>query len=329
MVTPFLRLTFGGRFFEPLVTQVTVENSADSSYKVPVVILNGFLGSGKTTLFRKLLSQAKKKDIPVCAIVNDMSELDIDGEILATGEAVESNSGILESIHNVVLSSKKGIEKLDEALNKLLSTQEPALIIIETSGSCHPMPLIEYFKGQNQVSLTGVFTLVDSLMLAHDYHYGKDLFPNMQRNIAQGKRDTVNLLVEQVLFCSHLFLTKGDRIEEGKLPQIAGYMQEINPSVTAHSVNFGRLTLESLFDLKEYNYRKVAKLAQELKPVLEAEEDADRPYDLATRVIKDDRPFHPQRLWDVCHQYLDKRIYRSKGFFWLASRDKFSPLWNQ
>ena len=59
------------------------------------------------------------------------------------------------------------------------------------------------------------------------------------------------------------------------------------------------------------------------------EENNDRPYNLATRVIKDDRPFHPQRLWDVCHQFLDKRIYRSKGFFWLSSRDNQSLLWNQ
>ena len=297
--------------------------------RIPVVILNGFLGSGKTTLFRKLLAQAKKKEIPVCAIVNDMSELDVDGELISSAEAVEHNTHILESIHNVVLSSKKGIQMLDQALNKLLSNQNPELIIIETSGSCHPLPLIEYFEQQKQYKLTGVFVLVDSLMLAHDYQYGKELVPRMQQNLTQGKRDTVNLLVEQILFCSHFLLTKGDRIEEGKLSHIATYVQKINPYVSAHSVLFGKLAIESLFELEEYDYHKVAKLVEELKPVLEAEEDKDRPYDLATRVIKDDRPFHPQRLWDTCHQFLGQKIYRSKGFFWLASRDKLSLLWNQ
>ena len=68
---------------------------------------------------------------------------------------------------------------------------------------------------------------------------------------------------------------------------------------------------------------------QELKPILEFESKIDSPYNLATRVIKDDRPFHPKRLWDICHEYLDQRIYRSKGFFWLASREKDSLLWNQ
>ncbi|MEM9847447.1 MAG: GTP-binding protein [Bacteroidota bacterium] len=299
-----------------------------SSTRVPIVILNGFLGAGKTTLFRKLLAQSRKKDIAVCAIVNDMSELDVDGELISTGEAVEYNTHILESIHSCVLSSRKGIRKLDQTLKKLLN-QNPALIIIETSGSCHPMPLVEYFKRQTKVVLTGLFVLVDTLMLAHDYKYGELLVPQMQKNLAQGKRDTTNLLVEQIMFCSHLFLTKTDRVEESKLPHIAAHIQALNPFVSVHAVSFGRLKIESLFELPAYDYPKVAQLVKELKPVLEAEEDRDRPYDLATRVIKDDRPFHPQRLWDACHQHLDQRIYRSKGFFWLASRDKLSLLWNQ
>ncbi|MEM9001203.1 MAG: GTP-binding protein [Bacteroidota bacterium] len=297
--------------------------------KVPVVVLNGFLGSGKTTLFRNLLSQSKKKNIRVCAIVNDMSELDVDGELLGITDIVEEDNSILESIHSCVLSSKKGILELDRSLKKLLSNQSPELIIIETSGSCHPMPLVSYFKDHAQVKLTGVFALVDSLMLAHDYSYGESLVPKMQNNLAQNRRDTVNLLVEQILFCSHLILTKADRIDKDRLPHIASYIQTINPFASTHSVHFGKLDIDSLFELQEYDYHRVAQLVEELQPILAAEEENDRPYNLATRIIKDDRPFHPQRLWEVCHQYLDKRIYRSKGFFWLASRDKHSLLWNQ
>ena len=300
-----------------------------NSSKIDVVILNGFLGSGKTTLFRNLLSQSKKKNISVCAIVNDMSELDIDGELISNTEVVEENEQILESISSCVLSSKKGIKKLDEAINKLLSKQNPRLIIIETSGSCHPLPLVEYFKNHNKVQLTGLFALVDSLMLGHDYNYGEELVPRIQNNIAEGKRDTVNLLIEQIMFCSHLILTKADRIENKKLPDIATYIQAINPHVSTHSVQFGKLNIEALFELPEYNYFQVGQLIDELKGELENQENEDKPYNLATRVIKDERPFHPQRLWDVCHQHLDHGIYRSKGFFWLSSRNKFSLLWNQ
>ena len=166
-------------------------------------------------------------------------------------------------------------------------------------------------------------------MLAHDFNYGESLIPEMQHNMTAGKRDTTNLLVEQILFCSHLILTKADRIEDEKLPDIATYVQQINPLASTHSVIFGKLTIESLFELQAYNYFNVAQLIEELKPTLEAEKYGDSPYDIETRVIKDDRPFHPQRLWDICHQYLDKKIYRSKGFFWLASRNKHSFLWQQ
>jgi len=300
-----------------------------SSQKVPVVILNGFLGSGKTTLFRKLLAQAGKKRIPVCAIVNDMSSLDIDGELIANMDMVEANSQIMESIHSCVLSSKLGIEKLDKAIANLLSTQQPELIIIETSGSCHPLPLVEYFKSHKSTRLTGVFALLDALMLAHDYNYGERLIPEMKETMMNGHREAVNLLVEQIMFCSHLLLTKTDRVDKERLPEIADAVTSINPYASTHEVMFGNLTIESLFELPEYNFHTVAQLTQELRPVLELDERADMPYDLATRVIKDDRPFHPQRLWDTCHEFLDQRIYRSKGFFWLASRDKISLLWSQ
>lgn len=301
----------------------------NTTKQVPVVILNGFLGSGKTTLFRSLLSQSKKKNISVCAIVNDMSELDVDGELLSNTDLVEDDKSTLESISSCVLSSKTGIEKLNKAIHNLLKNKNPELIIIETSGSCHPLPLVEYFKTQPMVKLTGLFVLVDTLMLGHDFNYGESLIAKMQQNMASGKRDTVNLLVEQIMFCSHLFLTKTDRIAPEKLTDIATHIHQINPFSSVHHVVFGRLTIESLFELEQYSYNKVDQLVKELKPILDSEEYADSPYDLETRVIKDYRPFHPQRLWDICHQYLDKRIYRSKGFFWLASRDKHSLLWQQ
>lgn len=297
--------------------------------KTPIVILNGFLGSGKTTLFRNLLSQSKIKQLSVCAIVNDMSELDVDGELIANTAIVEGDNKILESISSHVLSSKIGLKKLDDSISKLLSNSHPDLIIIETSGSCHPMPLIRYFKNHQKVNLTGVLVLVDSLMLAHDYDYGSALIPSMQQNMSEGKRGTINLLVEQIMFCSHLILTKSDRINNNKLEDIKNQIKKINPFVSVNSIIFGKLSIESIFEIKEYNYDNVKILFDELQPILEAEENTDRPYNIETRVIKDDRPFHPERLWDVCHKYLDKRIYRSKGFFWLASRREHSLLWNQ
>ena len=297
--------------------------------RIPVIILNGFLGSGKTTLFRNLLAQGRKHHVDIYAIVNDMSELDVDGELLGISESVEEDHGMLVSIHSCVLSSTQGLKKLDEAIQKLGPEKHPDLLIIETSGSCHPMPLIEHFRKEPETKLTGVFVLLDSLMLSQDFDDGSQLIPRMQHNLTHGKRDTVNLLVEQIMFSSHVLLTKTDRISESQLRSAGEVVQNINPNASVHSIYFGKLDIKSLLELPEYEYSNVEQLVRELKPVLEAEVHEDRPYELSTRVINDDRPFHPQRLWDVCHEHLDQLVYRSKGFFWLASRDQYALLWNQ
>tara|TARA_B100001057_G_scaffold344364_1_gene345352 strand:+ start:276 stop:1472 length:1197 start_codon:yes stop_codon:yes gene_type:complete len=295
--------------------------------KIPVVILNGFLGSGKTTLFKSLLSQCISKNIVVCAIVNDMSELDVDGELISN--ILEGdNSQIFYSISSCILSSKKGIAKLNQSIVNSFKNN-PELIIIETSGSCHPMPLIKYFKGNEKVKLTGVFVLLDSQMITQDFNHGKNLIPEMQQNMISNIRGPINLLVEQILFSSHIILTKTDKINSNILQEIHNQVKQINPYAIINSVVYGNLSVKFLFDINEYNYFNVAKLFDELQPTLDYEAEIDKPYNLASNVIKDDRPFHPERLWQVCHEFLDKKIYRSKGFFWLASRRSHSLLWSQ
>ena len=136
-----------------------------------------------------------------------MSELEVDAEILTDEDILDKDNSYLHSISSCVLSSKAGIKKLDEAINNLLLNKNKDLIIIETSGSCHPMPLIQYFRKHSFVKLTGFFVLVDSLVMEQDFEYGKKLISRMQKNMIEGKRDMVNLLVEQIMFCSHLFLS--------------------------------------------------------------------------------------------------------------------------
>ena len=131
------------------------------------------------------------------------------------------------------------------------------------------------------------------------------------------------------MFCNYVFLTKGDRIKKNKLNEIAGYIEKINPLSISYSIIHGKVPIESLLEMEEYKYSNVEKLFKELQPIMDSEQELIKPYGISTRILKDDRPFHPKRLWDTCHKYLDKKIYRSKGFFWLASRNNLSLIWNQ
>jgi G3E family GTPase len=299
------------------------------SERIPVVIINGFLGSGKTTLLRSLLGQSYRNGLSVGVVVNEMSDLDVDGDLVAETDLFERDDYFLRSIHNCVLSSRHGLSELDGALRAILSEGCPDLIIIETSGSCHPLPLVEFFRNHKQFHLTGVLVLVDSAMMEQDYESGCALIPLLQANMERGQRGTVNLLVEQILLCSHLLVTKADRIGSGKLQDIGAAIHGVNPLVSVVSVPWGRLDLDEVLNLPAYDYDRVETVIGEVRPLLRGNDGGDRPYNLVTRVITDDRPFHPQRLWDVFHHRLGQAIYRSKGIFYLASRDRLSLLWNQ
>ena len=124
-------------------------------------------------------------------------------------------------------------------------------------------------------------------MLSHDFNYGKNLIPQMQINITNYKRDIVNLLVEQIMFSSDLILTKTDRIKKEKIAHIVQQIQGINPYTSINSISFGNLPIEYLLDSDFYDYDKVNGLIEELKPILEFESQVEKPYNLATRVIKD------------------------------------------
>ncbi len=303
--------------------------STNSTSRIPTLILNGFLGSGKTTLLRSLIAQSHKKKLDLGVLVNEMSELDIDGQIVAQTDFFEDGNSHFQSIYSCVLSSKKGIQELERALAAMLSVSPPELLIIETSGSCHPMPLVKFFAAQSQFKLTGLLTLVDAAMIDQDYDCGRRIMPTMQRNVQSQRRDTTNLMVEQILFCNHVLLTKADRIDNEKVQLIAESIHELNPLAPVMSLPWGNLPLDDIRAMPEYDYSRVQQLLTELASSFESESSEGCDYDLATRVIKDDRPFHPQRLWDLCSQHLGQQIYRSKGFFYLCSRDDVALLWNQ
>lgn len=290
---------------------------------VPVIVLNGFLGAGKTTLLRSLLVQAYQRGLAVAVIVNEMSELDIDGVLVAGTEVVSAEQHNFVTIANDSISSRSGMTKLDAALRELLMYQTPDLILLETSGSSHPLALVRYLRDRKEVFLKSLLTLVDTVMLNTDYAGGEALLPAFNARLTRGQRGIENLLVEQILFSSQLLLTKHDRLPFSVVEQVALALQPINPHIAITAVPWGNLSIDTLLAMPEYDHHRVALLIDEL------ENEVDDGGPATSRVIRDERPFHPQRLWDTCHQFMGQGIWRSKGFFWLPGRDDLALLWNQ
>jgi len=301
---------------------------------IHTTILNGFLGAGKTTLLQNLLVQARKMpNVTIGVVVNEMSILDVDGSVLDTSEVISRNSPHFASIPGGSMSSADGLPQFRAAVDKVLADGEVTHLLIETSGATHPWPLLEEIRALPQLRLHGFLSVVDTVVLQQDHDFGRSIQPQASANLNDGRRGVANLLAEQVMFASRVMLSKSDKVTRDVLQQVAEAVHPLNPRADILAMQWGNLSLEKIFDMPMYDFNRVKALGKELTQWEADHTDAPmaqvETYALDSRVLRDPRPFHPQRLWDVYNKFLGIGIYRSKGFFWLPSRDNLVLLWNQ
>ncbi|MEM6376365.1 MAG: GTP-binding protein [Pseudomonadota bacterium] len=300
---------------------------------LPITILNGFLGAGKTTLLQNLLVQARQNpELALAVIINEMSALDVDGRILDLSEVLSRKDGRMISIPAGSISAPEGLAQFEEAIARLRA-QGATHILIETSGSTHPWPLLEAIRELADIRLHGFLSVVDTVTLARDHDHGRAIRPAASKALAAGKRGIENLLAEQIMFANRILLSKMDRLPMEEVQRVAKAIHPINPGADIVAMKWGNVKLTDVLSMPAYDHHRVAKLGAELadwdKKHGAQSMNGPGDYQIDSVVIADPRPFHPQRLWDVYTRFLGEGIYRSKGFFWLPSRDKLQLLWNQ
>ncbi|KAJ54308.1 hypothetical protein ACMU_18980 [Actibacterium mucosum KCTC 23349] len=301
---------------------------------MPTTILNGFLGAGKTTLMQSLLAQARAaQGVTLGVIVNEMSTLDIDGSVLDTTEVISRHSPHFASIPGGSISSRDGLPQFLDAVRKVLADGQVTHLLIETSGSTHPWPLLQAIRDMQTLQLRGFLSLVDTVVLAQDHDFGRAIHPRASAHLQAGRRGVENLLAEQIMFASRILLSKVDKVGPEVPQHVAQAIHPLNPFADIAAMQWGNLRLENVLSLPEYDFARVQTLGDELTQ-WDADHGTDtmahpESYKIGSRVLRDPRPFHPQRLWDVYNKFLGIGIYRSKGFFWLPSRDNLVLLWNQ
>lgn len=301
---------------------------------VATTILNGFLGAGKTTLMQSLLVQARDMpNVTLGVIVNEMSTLDVDGSVLDTSEVISRKSPHFASIPGKSISSEEGIALFRDALAQVLADGEVTHLLIETSGSAHPWPLLEAIRSLPQLRLQGFLSVVDTVVLQQDHDCGRAIQPIASENLAAGRRGVANLLAEQVMFANRLLLSKSDKVSREVIQQVAEAVHPLNPRADILAMQWGNVSLEKILSMPLYDFERVKAFGKELTEweVDNSAASVAQPesYKIGNRVLRDPRPFHPQRLYDVYTKALGIGIYRSKGFFWLPTRDKLMLLWNQ
>ncbi|MEM1443721.1 MAG: GTP-binding protein [Verrucomicrobiota bacterium] len=293
---------------------------------IPIVALCGFLGSGKTTLLRRWRRDESLREAAV--IVHDLSEFGLDAELLS-GEEVTPSPGRLEG-RVAALHGSHAREEIHASVGAALRDiggldPEPPVVLCESTGAARPWPLIKALTQDERYFLKHFIVTVDALNLHRDFGDGRVLTGEAPAPQNDAAHRAAMILAEQVAFASIIVLTKIDTIPKSVVDAQVKTLQKLQPTAAIGlSAQAGLL----LSHLEGTPAPKLAKL-EDLAKQFGLDEESSTAEEVEALVLRDPRPFHPERLFEACQSRLGTGLYRTKGFLWLASRPSDVLLWQQ
>ena len=297
-----------------------------NSDSVPIVTLCGFLGSGKTTLLRRWRRDEMLKDAPV--IVHDFSEFGLDAELLSDENSKPSPGHLLGGV--AALHGRHAREQLHDSAGEALeeiSALEPAppLVLCESTGAARPWPLIKALTQNKRFFLRHFIVTVDALNLHRDFEDGKILTGVSTNSQDIALRHVAEVLAEQIAFASVIILTKIDTVPEPNVEAQVQILQALQPQATIGLSAQAGILLPQLETTPAPKLSVLENRANEFG-LTQQSTTVDS---VDAIVIRDPRPFHPERLYEACRNKMGTGLYRTKGFLWLASRPRDVLLWQQ
>lgn len=320
---------------------------------VPITLLCGYLGAGKTTLMNKVLSN--QKGYKVAVIVNDIGEINVDERLIAKGANITDTSSIVPLTNGCICCNLKS--DMVQQIENLIATGKFDYILIESSGVCEPMPIAQAIEQISNGRLDNVVSVVDAKRLVDEFAGGDQLLKE-----DMGEEDIESLLVQQIEFCSTLIINKKDLVSDEEMKKVRAVVKALQPHVKVIETSQGNVDVEDILATQRFDFDTVFESAAWVSHLEHATEEHDHEhhhnhdehehhhddpnhvcdehchhhhhrhdgadedeYGIGSFVYFRRRPFNRMKLEEYAAKW-PRNIIRSKGIMWFSDEDEMSYI---
>lgn len=306
--------------------------------KTPVTVLSGYLGSGKTTLLNNILKN--REGLKIAVIVNDMSEINIDKDLVIEGGGISRTDEKLVELSNGCICCTLREDLLVE-VQKIAERGDVDQIVIESTGISEPVPVAQtfsYIDDELGIDLTSIcrldtmVTVVDAHRFINDMR-SEDLLTDRDQGVSEeDERSISDLLIDQIEFCDVLILNKTDLVDKKDLDQLENVLRKLQPTAKFIKTNFADVPIKEVVNTGLFNFEKASNSAGWIKELTEGGHASHTPeteeYGISSFAYRRRLPFHADRF-NKWMENMQGNIIRAKGIVWLAQYNHVACLFSQ